>query len=218
MDSLAQRLMQNSVFSVVYQDLWRPTFTRLFSLGGSSTADFDRALMTYLARPGDRRILDVACGPGNYTKRFARNLTGDGRSVGIDYSPAMLTTAVRTNSAPRVAYLRADGHSIPFADNTFDTVTCLAALYLIPDPLPVVDELVRVCRPGGDIVVFTSVRTSLSRLPGVGAIAEFGGYRLFERDEITGRLSDAGVHDVEQTVIGQGQYVIGRKPAGDPTT
>lgn len=211
MASLAQRLMQNKVFSVVYQDLWRPTFTRLFSLGGSSTAEFDRALMSYLARPGDRRILDVACGPGNYTRRFARNLTGDGRSVGIDFSPAMLSTAVRTNSAARVAYLRADGHSIPFADNSFDAVTCLAALYLIPDPLPVIDELVRVCRPGGDIVIFTSVRTSLSRLPGVGSIADAGGYRLFERDEITGRLSDAGVHDVEQTVIGQGQYVIGRK-------
>ncbi|NMO00755.1 class I SAM-dependent methyltransferase [Gordonia sp. TBRC 11910] len=213
MTSIAQRLMRSKTFSVVYQDLWRPTFTRLFSLGGSATAEFDRALMSYLSRPGERSILDVACGPGNYTGQLARRLTGVGHCVGIDFSPAMLSTAVRTNSGDRISYLRADAHAIPLADNTFDTVTCLAALYLIPDPLPVIDELVRVCKPGGDVVIFTSVRTDLSRLPGVGTIATLGGYRMFEPHEITGRMHDAGIPDVEQTIIGQGQYVIGRKPA-----
>ncbi|MFW0789255.1 class I SAM-dependent methyltransferase [Gordonia sp. CPCC 205333] len=212
MTSIAQRVMQSNAFSTIYQDLWRPTFTRLFSLGGRATADFDRALRTYLARPGDRKVLDVACGPGNYTAEMGAGLTRAGRCVGIDFSPAMLSTAVRTNSAERVAYLRADGHAIPFADNTFDTVTCLAALYLIPDPLPVIDELVRVCRPGGEVVIFTSVHTEVTRLPGVATVAAVGGYRMFEPWEITGRLHDAGVTDVEQTIIGLGQYVIGRKP------
>ena len=72
-------------------------------------------------------------------------------------------------------------HAIPFADNTFDVVTCLAALYLIPDPLPVVDELVRVTRPGGEIVVFTSVATELTSLPGVQRAVALSGYRIFDR-------------------------------------
>ena len=93
MATLAQRFMTNPVFSAVYEGLWRPAFTRLFSLGGPGTAEFDKALTAYLARSGDRTILDVACGPGLYTRRLAANLTSDGRCVGIDFSGAMLAQA-----------------------------------------------------------------------------------------------------------------------------
>ncbi|ROZ89229.1 class I SAM-dependent methyltransferase [Gordonia sp. OPL2] len=212
MDSLAQQMMRNPVFSKVYERLWRPVFTRLFSLGGTGTADFDRALTAYLSRPGERMVLDVACGPGNYTRRMADGLTGDGRCVGMDFSPAMLSMAARTNAAPRADYIRADAHAIPFADNTFDSVTCLAALYLIPDPLPVVDELLRVARPGGEVVIFTSVSTELDAIPGVRAVAGASGYRIFGRHEIVERLRAAGAEHVEQTITGQGQYVIAVKP------
>lgn len=216
MATFSERMMHNRAFSLVYQDVWRPVFTRLFSLGGSATADYDRALAQYLSRPGDRLICDVACGPGNYTKRLAYRLSGDGHCVGVDFSAAMLERAARTNTASRVTYVRADGHQLPFPDNTFDTVTCFAALYLIPDPLPVIDQLVRICAPGGEIVIFTSVRTALTRFPGVATVATAGGYRMFEPDEITARLRQAGAVDVEQTIVGQGQFVLARKPA--PTT
>ncbi|MCG7634618.1 methyltransferase domain-containing protein [Gordonia McavH-238-E] len=211
MESIAQRLMRNEYFAEIYEHLWRPTFTRLFSLGGRSTADFDRALRAYLARPGDRLVLDVACGPGNYTREIADGLTGDGRCIGVDFSAPMLARAAQTNAVGRAAFLRGDAHALPFADNTFDVVTCLAALYLIPDPLPVVDELVRVTAPGGEIVVFTSVATPLTSLPGVRPLAGASGYRIFDDHEIVERLRRAGVDDVEQTITGQGQFVLARK-------
>ncbi|MXP23919.1 methyltransferase domain-containing protein [Gordonia sp. HNM0687] len=213
MSSIAQQMMHNRLFSQVYERLWRPTFTRLFSLGGSGTADFDKALTAYLSRPGERLMLDVACGPGNYTRRFAEGLTGEGRCIGIDYSPSMLEQAARTNTTDRTSYIRADAHAMPFPDNTFDTVTCLAALYLIPDPLPVIDELVRVTRPGGEVVIFTSVATDLVALPGVRSIAEMSGYRIFGKHEIVDRLDSAGADHVEQTITGQGQYVLAVKPS-----
>ena len=212
MPTPAERLMRNPVFSRVYEHAWRPVFTRLFSLGGSATEDYDRALRAYLARPGERLMLDVACGPGNYTHGMAAGLTGDGRAVGIDFSPAMLATAARTNADARADYVRADGHAIPFADNTFDTVTCLAALYLIPDPLPVIDEMTRVTKPGGEVIVFTSAGALLSELPGVHTVTGLAGYRIFTTHEITDRFRDVGLTHVEQTVIDLGQYVIGVKP------
>ena len=212
MTSLAQRAMNNPLFSEVYERLWRPAFTRLFSFGGSSTEVADRALVAHLARPGERSILDVACGPGNYTRRLSAALTGDGRCVGIDFSPTMLAKAAATNSDERVAYIRADAHSIPFGDNTFDSVVCLAALYLIPDPLPVIDELVRVATPGGEVAVFTSVVTNLTGLPGVRTVTALTGYRIFGRAEIVDRLRAAGAVDVEQTITGQGQFVLARLP------
>lgn len=212
MSSLAERAMHNPVFTRVYQHAWRPLFTRGFSLGGSSTADYDRALRAYLARPGDRRVLDVACGPGNYAGDASRGLTGDGVYLGLDYSSAMLAEAARENRGDRVTFVRGDAHRLPLRSNGFDTVTCLAALYLIPDPLPVLDEMVRVLAPGGELIVFTTVRASVAALPGAGLLAGVSGLRIFGRTEIVDRLAAHDLVQIEQTVTGIGQYVHARKP------
>ncbi|GAA1909113.1 Methyltransferase domain-containing protein [Williamsia serinedens] len=213
--SPSQRLMENSVFAAVYERAWRPVFTRLFSLGGTSTLVAGRALTGRLGRPGDRRVLDVACGPGNFTDRFARDLTGDGFCVGLDFSTPMLARAVADNDAPRAVYVRGDAHHIPFPDGSFDSVCCLAALYLIGDPLRVVDEMVRVVAPGGEVAVFTSVQTTLSSVPGARQALGMGGFRIFGRDEITDRLTAAGMRDVRQQITGQGQYVLATAPHDD---
>jgi SAM-dependent methyltransferase len=211
--STSLSIMQNPVFATVYERAWRPVFTRLFSLGGTSTQDFDRQLVAHLGRAGDRTVLDVACGPGNYTRKLSQQLTGDGVCVGLDFSIPMIERAVRTNSGPRVAYVRGDAHELPFPDRTFDTVCCLAALYLVPDPDVVLDELARVTAPGGEVAVFTSLRTPLTSLPGVSFIADRSGYHLFRQHEVTDRLRAAGLIDVHQTITGQAQYVTARVPA-----
>lgn len=218
MTSIAQRLMGNPAFSQIYERLWRPVFTRAFSLGGSATADYDRALRAYLARPSDQMVLDLACGPGNYSADAAAGLTGDGRYVGLDFSPAMLAEARRRHPDPRLTYLRADAHRLPFPDGSFDTVMCLAALYLIPDPLPVLDEMARVLKPGGELIVFTSVRASIAALPGAEAMAGLSGLRIFGRHELLMRLESLGLEHVEQTITGIGQYLHARRPLGTEPT
>lgn len=212
MASIAQRMMDVPVFSQVYEHLWRPVFTRGFSLGGSSTVDYDRALRAYLARPGDRMVLDIACGPGNYSHDAARGLTDDGHYVGIDFSPSMLAQAQRSNPGERVSYVRGDAHRLPFPDGAFDTVLCLAALYLIPDPLPVLDEMARVVAPGGEVVIFTSIRASIAALPGAQTLTGLSGVRIFGRHELVARFEELGMEHVEQTVTGVGQYVHARRP------
>ncbi|MBT0566960.1 class I SAM-dependent methyltransferase [Williamsia sp. CHRR-6] len=212
-ESLSLRVMQNPIFAEVYERAWRPVFTRLFSFGGSATADADRALTNRLSRAGDRLILDVACGPGNYTRRFGASLRGDGVAVGLDFSTPMLGRAVLDNTGPRVVYVRGDAHAIPFADNTFDTVACLAALYLVSDPLQVIDELARVVAPGGEVAVFTTVRTGWNAAAGLPIVRRLSGFRFFGRHEITGRFAEAGLVGIEQTITGQGQFVTARKPS-----
>lgn len=211
MASLAERMMHNPLFTQVYERGWRPIFTRGFSLGGSSTVDYDRALRAYLARPGDRRVLDIACGPGNYADDASRGLVGNGAYVGLDYSKAMVRKAAQRQHSERVTFMRGDAHRLPFASNSFDTVTCLAALYLIPDPLPVLDEMVRVLAPGGELIIFTSVRASAAALPGADWAAGLSGLRIFERGEITDRLALQELVQIEQTITGVGQYVHARK-------
>ncbi|MDM2351178.1 class I SAM-dependent methyltransferase, partial [Mycobacteroides abscessus] len=125
--SVANRFMQSPLLAAIYERAWRPMFTRGFSYGGKSTLKAHTALMDEIAGRGDHKILDVACGPGLYTRELAAQLGTAGVCIGLDLSGPMLRRAVRDNSAERVDYIRGSAHSLPFADATFDTVVCLAA-------------------------------------------------------------------------------------------
>ena len=151
-----QRLMLSRLLPLVYQRFWRPLGGRLLmGLGGPDTAGEHRIALEALAiAPGDR-VLDVACGPGNFTRDFAE-AAGEGLVVGIDASATMLATAVRETVAANVAYLRGDAAALPFRDGSFAAVCCFAALYLIEDPFGAVAEIARVLAPGGRVALLTS--------------------------------------------------------------
>jgi ubiquinone/menaquinone biosynthesis C-methylase UbiE len=71
----------------------------------------------------------------------------------------MLDQARRTQQAEgvkNVAWDQGDVSAMPYADVTFDIVTCRFAVHHFPDPLPVLREMRRVCRPGGRIVIADS--------------------------------------------------------------
>lgn len=211
---LSNALMHNPALAAVYEKAWRPAFTRLFSLGGTGTLSRQDVLLDDLAGRGDQRVLDVACGPGLYTKPLARRLSSEGVAIGLDVSDPMLRRAVRDNSAPHVAYVRGSALALPFPDGTFDTVVCLAALYLIPAPRLAVREICRVARPGGRVALFTSLETPLTSMFGSERVERASGFRWFGREEITGWLREEGFVDVKQTVSGQGQFVTGRHAGG----
>ena len=124
-------------------------------LTGPGTAEEHRMALEMLSiSPGDR-VLDVACGPGNFTRDFAR-AAGDGLVVGIDASETMLEVAVRETEDDNVAYVRGDACDLPFRDGSFDAVCCFAALYLIEEPMRALGEIVRVLAPGGRVALLTS--------------------------------------------------------------
>ncbi|MDF0528305.1 class I SAM-dependent methyltransferase [Tsukamurella sp. 8F] len=203
--------MQSPVVAAVYERVWRPAFTRLFSLGGGGTAELHDALLADLALEGETTLLDVGCGPGLYTRRLASGLRGDGLAVGVDLSAPMLRRAAADNSGSHIAYVRASALDLPFPDGAFGTVVCLAALYLIPDPERAVREMCRTAAHDGEVVVFTSLRTPLSSLPFAERALAAGGYRLFGRHEVTGWLRAEGLTAIEQKLSGQGQFIRARR-------
>ncbi len=209
--TLAQAAMHSGLLASVYQRWWRPTFTAGLGLG-SMDGERTNALAA-LELGGEQRVLDVACGPGNFTRVFAEALTGDGVAVGLDVSAPMLARAVRDNAVPHAGYLRADARRLPFADASFDAVCCYAALYLVPEPFTVLNELLRVLGPGGRIAVMTSYRADREPLRTAQTAAGWtAGLRMFDRDEITGVLRSAGLVDVRQRVTRLAQSVAARRP------
>jgi ubiquinone/menaquinone biosynthesis C-methylase UbiE len=209
--TFAQRAMNSPFVATVYERLWRPT--AFYVASGVTTGAEQRRAAAALRLPSARRLLDVACGPGNFTGPLAEELPEGGLAVGFDISEPMLTRAVHDNPGPRTCYVRGDARSLPFADATFDAVCCFGALYLMPEPFGVAREMLRVLSPGGRIAVLTSyapeapaVRQALS------AGARLIGLTMFDRHAFVDLFSSAGLVDIEQHTQRALQFVAAAKP------
>jgi SAM-dependent methyltransferase len=210
-----QRLMTGRALPMIYERLWRPVGGRvLLGAIGPGMADERRIALELLGLSAGDRVLDVGCGPGNFTRLFARGVTAEGLVVGLDASATMLDRALQEGVPRCVAYVRGDAAALPFADGAFDAVCCFAALYLIADPFGALDEIARVLAPGGRVAILTSchrgpVPTALAR-PAVRALT---GVRLFGRGEVTGALRERGLRGERLRVAGLGQFVGASRPA-----
>jgi ubiquinone/menaquinone biosynthesis C-methylase UbiE len=97
------------------------------------------------------QVLEVAIGTGRNLPFYPRGI----QLTGVDFSPTMLAIA-RGRAAELgvdVTLIEADAQHLPFADNRFDTVVCTLALSSIPDPAAAINEMHRVLRPGGQLLV-----------------------------------------------------------------
>jgi SAM-dependent methyltransferase len=92
----------------------------------------------------EETLLDVGCGSGWFTRRFAR---ANGWNVtGLDRDPAMLAFARAHGRNER--YLQGDARALPFADASFDRVIAIASLCFVADERRALAEIVRVARRG----------------------------------------------------------------------
>jgi ubiquinone/menaquinone biosynthesis C-methylase UbiE len=113
-------------------------------------------------------VLDVATGTGRLPRALLRQPPFEGRVIGLDLSRGMLREAVRRTAqfADRLTFIWQDADQLPFRDDTFDGVTCIEALEFTPDPQHALEELVRVLRPGGVLLVTNRIGPDAPLLPG----------------------------------------------------
>jgi len=98
------------------------------------------------------RILEVGVGTGLALPLYPRHC----RVVGIDLSGGMLEKAqarVRAHGLDNVQLARMDAGQMEFDDDSFDTVMAAYVVTAVPDYRKVVMEMIRVCRPGGRIIM-----------------------------------------------------------------
>lgn len=212
-------LMQAGVVSRIYERWWRPALGRVAKgVSGPGMAEEKRIARLLMGLgPGDG-VLDVACGPGNFTRDFARAVGPEGLAAGIDGSRPMLERAVREAEAAgldNLAFVHGDATALPFRDASFDAVCCFAALNLFPEPYRALDEMRRVLSRGGRIALFTSARGTIGPVRLVEtALAAPAGIRMFDRDELVQALHDRGFTDVRQRISGLTQFLGARLPEG----
>jgi phosphatidylethanolamine/phosphatidyl-N-methylethanolamine N-methyltransferase len=113
-----------------------------------------------------RSVLEVGVGTGINLRHYPRSC----QVTGIDLSAPMLERArerVAKNGLRNVRVMEMDAAALTFADNSFDIVYAPYLISVVPDPVAVVREMRRVCKPGGRIVIlnhFKSENPVLSRI------------------------------------------------------
>jgi phosphatidylethanolamine/phosphatidyl-N-methylethanolamine N-methyltransferase len=106
---------------------------------------------------GDR-ILEVGVGTGINVPLYPRTC----HITGIDFSGSMLEKArarVERKHLQNVRLIEMDAANLTFADNCFDIVYAPYVISVVPDPVAVVHEMFRVCRPGGRVIVLNHFRS-----------------------------------------------------------
>jgi ubiquinone/menaquinone biosynthesis C-methylase UbiE len=112
-----------------------------------------RMLLEHLS-PTDRQILDVGCGTGAFAARVLTQRPQT-RVWGVDLSGGMLRRCRGRcfASDQQFQIVQADSERLPFADGTFDAVTCAHSFHHYPRQAAVVAEMHRVLRPGGRLLL-----------------------------------------------------------------
>jgi len=100
----------------------------------------------------DEMVLDAGCGTGVFALDA---LVAGACVVGLDISGPMISVARRKTSGYPFTAVRGDMLRLPFRDSYFDKAVSITALEFIKDARSAVDELFRVTRPGGCVVVAT---------------------------------------------------------------
>jgi len=100
-----------------------------------------------------KAVLEVGCGTGRFLRALGQEAV---QAVGVDRDFAMLDFA-RRQALPQMRHpfdwIKGDALAIPIRDGAVDVVFENTVLCLCKDPAPVIREMVRVCRPGGKVVL-----------------------------------------------------------------
>ena len=105
-------------------------------------ANFEGTLEDLFRRASPASLLDVGCGEGVLTHKWAQRI--EGRVVGLDLDDPQLHEEWKGRQAPNLEYRVMKAENLPFADDEFDVATAIEVLEHVPDPEHTVSEMARV--------------------------------------------------------------------------
>lgn len=139
----------------MYAEIRREAFGEDIGQNSWHTADEQDRFLTWLDLSAGKRLLDVACGAGGPALRIAG---ASGCSVaGVDIHEAAVETAqvlaTERGLSARAEFFAADaGMGLPFADASFDAITCIDAINHFPHRSKMLVEWTRLLKPGGRVL------------------------------------------------------------------
>lgn len=166
--------------------------------------------------PSVGAALEVGCGQGIRTRRMAERFPHVS-VTGIDRSPELLTSARSATTTPNVSFADANLYELPFADGSFDFVYARLVFMHLAQPREALQELRRVLKPGGRILIEDADRDAMFFEPAPASFPWFWqavqeGQRRLGGDPNVGRklgsyFKELGFGDVRpevQPILGDG--------------
>jgi ubiquinone/menaquinone biosynthesis C-methylase UbiE len=150
-----------------------------------------KAISRYLSPDAKgKKLLEVGCGTGHWSRFFCEcglNVTG------IDISKRMIDIA-KAKNIPNASFQVADGHCLPFPDDTFDVTAAITTLEFVRDPESVVAQMVRCTRKrvGEVLVGVLNRRASLNHRRKKDSQGLWAAARLFSPEELEQLLQPYG--------------------------
>ena len=171
----------------------------------------------------DMRVLDLACGVGDPALSIAAEVAPSGRVTATDLGPGMMSLAeelARKKGLANIEFREANAESLPFADASFDVLSCRFGIMFFPDLAKALRECLRVLKPGGRAAfvawgkkeqpfLSTTAGIILKRVPVPPPPPDPDGPSLFmfgERDRLRRALESAGfanVHEEDRIIPGR---------------
>ena len=109
-------------------------------------------VFSLLSLPENSKILDVGCGTGNFSIKLAKK---NFKIVGIDISKKMLNIARKKSKQQslNIEFIEMDAHKLDFENEYFDGVISIVSFEFFKDPQKVMEEIFRVVKRGGSVIV-----------------------------------------------------------------
>jgi ubiquinone/menaquinone biosynthesis C-methylase UbiE len=101
-------------------------------------------------------VVDYGCGPGRYTTRFANLVGGKGKVYAVDIQELALETVkkkIQRLNLTNVETVLAKGYHSGLPDHVADRVTALDMFFAIPEPTTFLEELHRITKPDGILII-----------------------------------------------------------------
>jgi len=156
---------------------------------------------------GSARVLDVGCGPGVLTCELVKR-QGESHVSAVD--PVESFVSATAASYPGADVRRASAEELPYADDTFGATLAQLVVHFMSNPVAGLGEMARVTAPGGRVSACV-----WDHAGGTGALSGF--WRVVHHydpeaegeealpgsweGDLTRMLTDAGLHEVEETLL-----------------
>lgn len=147
-------------------------------------------------------ILECACGTGLLTLPMAKKCK---RLTATDFSYGMLRqTQKKVRGYTNTKLERASILELPYGDNQFDVVVAANVIHLLDDPRKALEEMQRVCKPGGRIIIPTYINeTKKNAMVAAKLLAKTGVdfKRQFDIDSYKQFFDKMGIKDITYSVV-----------------
>ena len=150
--------------SKIYSE-FAPLYDKIF--GKIFYSRLERVIEDLEIPPG-AKVLEVGAGTGTSFPAYPTHC----EVIGIDLAPDMLARArqkIEDHGWTHLRVMEMNALSLDFPDNTFDYVMAFHVVTVVPDPIRMISEAKRVCKPGGSIVI---VNHFTSDVPVLGSVTE----------------------------------------------